>query len=153
MRINVKYTVINVFQQNYDTRLRSWYELRKKIESVDTQTKCVEIDCWWQLAPLVNHHLHILDSKTWPGPWDLLVENTYCTVARAVGMCYTLLLTGENDIELVEATDKTGDDVVLVLVDNAKYVLNYWPNTVLSSTLTDFTIKRHVDVSHIQSKL
>jgi hypothetical protein len=68
-------------------------------------------------------------------------------------MCYTLLLTGEKNIELVEATDKTGDDVVLVLVDSAKYILNYWPNTVLSSTLTDFTIKRHVDVSHIQSKL
>jgi len=145
--------VINVFQQNYDTRLRSWYELRKKIEYLDTQVKCVEIDHWWQQAPLVNHYLHILDSSTWPGPWDLLVENTYCTVARAVGMCYTLLLTGEKDIELVEATDKTGDDVVLVLVDNAKYILSYWPDTVLSNSLTEFTIKRHVDISHIQSKL
>jgi hypothetical protein len=145
--------VINVFQQNYDTRLRSWYELRKKIEYLDTQVKCVEIDHWWQQAPLVNHYLHILDSSTWPGPWDLLVENTYCTVARAVGMCYTLLLTGEKDIELIEATDNTGDDVVLVLVDNAKYVCNYWPSTVLSNSLTEFTIKRHVDISHIQSKL
>jgi hypothetical protein len=145
--------VINVFQQNYDTRLRSWYELRKKIESLDTETKCVEIDHWWQDAPLVNHHLHILDSNNWPGPWDLLVENTYCTVARALGMCYTLLLAGEKDIELVEATDKTGDDVVLVLVDNAKYILSYWPDTVLSNSLTEFTIKRHVDISHIQSKL
>jgi len=149
MRISVKYTVINVFQQNYDTRLRSWYELRKQIESLDTETKCVEIDRWWQDAPLVNHHLHILDSNAWPGPWDLLVENTYCTVARAVGMCYTLLLTGENDIELIEATD----NVVLVLVDNAKYILSYWPDTVLSNSLTEFTIKRHVDISHIQSKL
>jgi hypothetical protein len=35
MWISVKYTVINVFQQNYDTRLRSWYELRKKIEYLD----------------------------------------------------------------------------------------------------------------------
>lgn len=145
--------MINVFQQNYDTRLRSWYELRKQIESQNIQTKCVEIDNWWQQAPLVNHHLHILDNNTWPGPWDLLVENTYCTVARAVGMCYTLLLTGEKNIELVEATDKTGDDVVLVLVDSAKYVLNYWPNTVLSNTLTDFTIRRHVDVSDLQLKL
>jgi hypothetical protein len=68
-------------------------------------------------------------------------------------MCYTLLLTGEKDIELVEATDKTGDEVVLVLVDNAKYILSYWPNMVLSSNLSDFTIKRHVDVSHIQLKL
>ena len=145
--------MINVFQQNYDTRLRSWYELRTKIESLDIQTKCVEIDRWWQDAPLVNHHLHILDSNTWPGPWDLLVENTYCTVARAVGMCYTLLLAGEKDIELVEATDKTGDDVVLVLVNNAKYILSYHPETVLSNTLSEFTVKRTVSINHLLNNL
>jgi hypothetical protein len=144
---------MNVFQLNYDTRLRSWYELRAQIEGTLIQNKCVEIDEYWQKAPLVNHHLHILDSISWPGPWDLLVENTYCTVARALGMCYTLLLTGVNDIELVEATDINGEDVVLVLVDNAKYILNYWPNTVLSNTLNDFTIIRSVDISHLQLKL
>lgn len=104
---------MNVFQQNYDTRLRSWYELRTKIESLNIQTKCVEIDRWWQDAPLVNHHLHILDSNTWPGPRDLLVENTYCTVARAVGMCYTLSLVGITDIKMIEATDKMGEDLAL----------------------------------------
>ena len=145
--------MINVFQLNYDTRLRSWYELRTKIESLDTQTKCVEIDNWWQKAPLVNHHLHILDTNAWPGPWDLLVENTYCTVARALGMCYTLLLTGEKDIELVEATDKAGDDVVLVLVDNAKYILSYHPGTVLSNTLSEFTVKRTVSINHLSNNL
>jgi hypothetical protein len=144
---------MNVFQLNYDTRLRSWYELRAQIEGTLIQNKCVEIDEYWQKAPLVNHHLHILDSISWPGPWDLLVENTYCTVARALGMCYTLLLTGVNDIELVEATDINGEDVVLVLVDDAKYILNYWPNTVLSNTLNDFTITRSIDISHLQLKL
>jgi hypothetical protein len=144
---------MNVFQLNYDTRLKSWYELRSQIEGTLIQNICVEIDEWWQKAPLVNHHLHILDVDSWSGPWDLLVENTYCTVARALGMCYTLLLTGVDDIDLVEATDINGEDVVLVLVDNAKYILNYWPNTVLSNTLNDFTIKRHIDISAIQSKL
>ena len=145
--------MINVFQLNYDARLRSWYELRTKITELDTKEKCVFIDEFWQQAPLVNHHLHILDSNTLPNPWELLSENTYCTVARALGMCYTLLLTGEKDIKLVEATDRTGDDLVLVLVDNAKYVLNYWPNTVVNNCSKDFTIKRQVDISHIQQKL
>jgi len=144
---------MNVFQLNYDARLRSWYELRSQIEGTLIQNKCVEIDEWWQKAPLVNHHLHILDTNTWPGPWDLLVENTYCTVARALGMCYTLLLAGVNDIELIEATDVSSEDVVLVLVDNAKYILNYHPGTVLSNTLNNFTIKRHIDISELQLKL
>jgi len=144
---------MNVFQLNYDARLRSWYELRSQIEGTLIQNKCVEIDEYWQKAPLVNHYLHLQDINTWPGPWDLLVENTYCTVARALGMCYTLLLVGVNDIELVEATDRMGDDVVLVLVDHAKYILSYHPETVLSNTLNDFTIKRHVDISELKTKL
>jgi hypothetical protein len=144
---------MNIFQQNYDTRLYSWYELRTKIESFNIENKCIEIDRWWQQCPLVNHYLHILDTETWPGPWDLLVENTYCTVARALGMCYTLLLLDINDIQMVEASDKMGEDVVLVLVDNAKYILNYWPNTVVNNCLHDFTIKRHISINNLNKKL
>jgi hypothetical protein len=144
---------MNVFQLNYETRLNSWYNLRSTLEHSDTKTKCVEIDKWWQQAPLVNHHLHILDSENWPGPWDLLVENTYCTVARALGMCYTLHLMNINDIDLVEATDNQGEDMVLVLVDRAKYVLNYWPDTVVNNNSNNFSIKRHIDVSSIKLKL
>jgi len=144
---------MNVFQLNYDARLSSWYNLRSKLEDSDTKTKCIEIDKWWQQAPLVNHHLHILDSVSWPGPWDLLVENTYCTVARALGMCYTLLLIGISDIELVEATDANGEDVVLVLADSAKYVLNYWPDMVVNINSADFTIKRRISIADLHKKL
>lgn len=144
---------MNVFQLNYTARLQQWYDLRTRLIGLNMLEKCIEIDNWWQKAPLVNHHLHLLDSLAWPGPWDLLEENTYCTVARALGMCYTLLLIGVEDIELVEATDPQGEDMVLVLVDRAKYVLNYWPDTVVNNCSTDFTVKRHVDVSAIKLKL
>jgi len=144
---------MNVFQLNYVSRIRQWHDLRNSLESADINKKCIEIDNWWQKAPLVNHHLHILDQTGWPGPWDLLEENTYCTLARAIGMCYTLLLTGVTDIELVEATDETGNDVILVLVDRAKYVLNYWPNTVVNNCSTDFTIRRRLDISKLQQKI
>jgi len=145
--------VFNIFQVNYEARLQSWYGLRKQLQDCDTLKKCIEIDSWWQKAPLVNHHLHILDSDNWPGPWELLVENTYCTVARALGICYTLFLLEINDVVIVEATDIHGDDVVLVLVDNAKYVLNYWPDTVVNNCSNDFTIKRTIDISKLKLKL
>jgi hypothetical protein len=144
---------MNVFQLNYDARLSSWYNLRSNLKDSDTKTKCVEIDNWWQKAPLVNHHLHLLDSESWPSPWELLVENTYCTVARALGMCYTLLLLDITDIEIIEATDTNGEDVVLVLADSAKYVLNYWPDMVVNINSTDFTIKRRISVADLDKKL
>ena len=143
----------NIFQLPYDARLQSWYDLRASIKQTDIKTKCVMIDKWWQYAPLVNRHLHILDSNTWPGPWDLLVENSYCTLARALGMCYTLLLLQINDIKLAEASDSLGDDCLLVLVDNAKYILNYHPDTVISNKINDFTVKRTIDINHLKQKI
>lgn len=144
---------MNVFQLNYEARLSDWYDLRVHLEDSALEEKCVNIDTWWQRAPLVNHHLHILDSENWPDPWELLVENTYCEVARALGICYTLLLLDVNDVEMAEATDKMGNDVVLVLVDNAKYILNYFPETVLSNKLSDFNIKRTVSIDTIKTKI
>ena len=144
---------MNVFQLNYDSRLRSWYDLRQKLQNSDTQTKCVEIDKFWQAAPLINHHLHPNDVSSWPGPWDLLSENMYCELARGLGMVYTLLLLGITDVDFCLATNDNSEDVTIVLVDGAKYVLNYWPNTVLSNNLNDFTIVKKLDIDTIKTKL
>jgi hypothetical protein len=144
---------MNVFQLSYDARLQDWYKLRNQIKDSDILQKCIEVDNWWQHAPLVNHYLHPHDMDAWPDPWELLVDNTYCTIARALGMCYTLLLLEVKDIQLVEARNDVGEDAVLVLVDNAKYVLNYWPDTVISNNLSDFSITNQIDFTKITKKL
>lgn len=145
--------MMNVFQLTYDTRLQSWYELRKTLENSDTQTRCVEIDKWWQKAPLVNHYLHPDLVSEWPNPWELLVDNNYCTVARALGMYYTLILLGTKDVDFLVGKDDNKEDVILVTVDRAKYVMNYWPNMVLSSTLNDFNITKKIDLTEIIKKI
>ena len=143
--------MVNIFQTNYEARLRSWYELRQKLQTADIQTKCVEIDRFWQYAPLVNHHLHPFDVENWPGPWELISENTYCEVARGLGMIYTLLLLGVTDIDFCVATNDNSEEVVLVLVDHAKYVMNYWPEMVLNISSSDFTIKNKIDIDKIKN--
>lgn len=144
---------MNIFQNDYETRLQNWHDLKEKIKNQDSKTKCIEVDKWWQQAPLVSRHLHILDTETWPNPWELLVENTYCEVARGLGMCYTLYMAGEKTVEFVEAADVSGNDVVIVLVDDAKYILNYWPDTVLNNSLHDFRIKRKINITPLLEKL
>ena len=144
---------MNIFQSTYEARLQAWFQLRQSVTSLPIEQQCVTIDEWWQHAPLVNHHLHPHDISNWPDPWELLSENTYCEVARALGMCYTLHLIGVNDIELVLARNDTAEDVVLVLVDNAKYILNYWPNTVISNKLKDFKVVDHLDIKKIKDKI
>jgi len=145
--------MINVFQNTYDTRLQSWYQLRQSLENSTLEKKCIDIDNFWQKVPLVNHYLHLDNMDEWPSPWELIYDNNYCTVARGLGMAYTLLLLGIHDIVFAEATDYNNEDLVLVLVDRAKYVLNYWPNTVVNNCLQDFTIKKTVPITDIITKI
>ena len=144
---------MNIFQSTYEARLQAWFQLRQSVTSLPIEQQCITIDEWWQHAPLVNHHLHPHDIDNWPDPWELLSENIYCEVARALGMCYTLHLIGVDSIELVLARNETAEDVVLVLVDNAKYILNYWPNTVISNSLKDFKVVDTLDIKKIKDKI
>lgn len=144
---------MNIFQSTYEARLQDWFQLRQSVVNLPIEQQCITIDEWWQRAPLVTHHLHPLDMDSWPDPWELLSENIYCEVARALGMCYTLYLIGVNDIEMILARNETAEDVVLVLVDNAKYIMNYWPNTVISNSLKDFKVVQQLDLQTIIKKI
>lgn len=144
---------MNVFQLNFHERLRSWKDLRAHMSELSVEQACVECDRWWQRAPLINHYLHWTDTVNWPDPWTLLSENTYCTLTRALGMCYTLLMTDISDIELVQVSDCQCEEHNLVLVDNAKYILNFWPDSVLSTNLKDFSVLRSISLDNIKTKI
>jgi hypothetical protein len=144
---------MNVFLSDYYTRLRVWHELRASLQDTDLKTICIEVDKFWQWAPMSAHYLHIADVEDWPDPWNLLNDNDYCVYARALGMVYTLMLLGIKSIDIVEAIDYNRENVVLVLVDDAKYVINYWPNSVLNITLSDFTITKRLNISSLKKKI
>lgn len=143
----------NVFILDYESRLRSWSRLRTELTTSTLQNICIEIDKFWQRVPTNNHYLHPDFIKDWPSPWQLLFDNNYCSYSRALGMIYTLLLLGINKLELVEAIDDNSNEVVLVLVENAKYVLNYWPGTVVNNHIDSFSITRKLDISPLPSKI
>ena len=143
----------NVFILGFELRLRSWVDLREKVKHLDPIDQYQTIDDFWQQVPMSNHYLHTDFIKDWPDPWQLIHDNIFCSYARALGMIYTLLLLGNKSIDLVEAKDDNNNEVVLVLVDDAKYVLNYWPGTVLNNRLQDFVITRTLDWSPLLQKI
>ena len=83
----------------------------------------------------------------------MLSENTYCLLTRAIGICYTLVMSGISDVKLVIATDDQAEEHYLVLVDNSKYTLNYWPNSVLSTSLDHFTVLKELSLDPILNKI
>jgi hypothetical protein len=145
--------VTNIFLFDYELRLKTWAELRDTIKDLDVAQQCIEIDRFWQRAPISNYYLHTDYIKDWPDPWQLLADNNFCYYARALGMIYTFLLTGTKNLELVLAKDDNSNEVVLVLVDDAKYVLNYWPETVVNNHISDFTIIKTFDISPLTAKI
>jgi len=144
---------MNVFQSNFEHRLTEWRDLRKRIKNLEHLDRCVEVDRWWQQVPLISHHLHPNDTENWSDPWTLLSENTYCTLTRAIGICYTLLLSGETDVDLVVATDLNCEEHYLVLVGGVKTILNYWPNTVISNKLEDFSVVKTLSIDSLKQKI
>lgn len=145
--------MINLFLLDYSTRLREWHKLREKLKESDLQTICIEIDKFWQRTPLVNHYLHPADTPDWPNPWELISDNNYCKYARGLGMVYTLMLLGVKDVDFVDCLDDNNENVCLVLVDNAKYILNWYPDSVLNSHLSDFTNIKKIDTIPLKKKI
>ena len=143
---------MNPFQLTFNERLTSWRDLRQSVNTQALEQSCIAVDSWWQQAPLVAHHLHWQDLSNWSDPWTILSENTYCTLTRALGMCYTFVMNNI-DVELVLARDDVAEEHYLVLVDGAKYICNYWPNSVLSTTLSNFNVISSKDLESIKAKI
>jgi hypothetical protein len=144
---------MNPFQLTYIDRLKEWRDLRNSIKTQTLEEQCIAIDRWWQQAPLINHHFHWHDTQQWTDPWEMLSENLYCTLTRAVGMCYTLLMNDISDVQLVHAQDQQAEEHYLVLVDGSKYILSYWPNTVISNSLSNFKIISSKSLESMKNKI
>ena len=144
---------MNIFTLSFDQRLQDWYHLRQSLRGLDAETICIEVDKFWQQCPLNTYYLHPHDIKVWPNPWELLNENTYCYFARALGNIYTLLLLGIKDVDLLTAKDYNNVDVVLATVDNAKYVMNYWPASVVNTELSEFTDIKYINIDILKNKI
>lgn len=144
---------MNPFQYDYNHRLREWKNLRLLIRGQQLDNACIQVDKWWQQTPIINHHLHWADSESWPDPWTILSENIYCTLTRAIGMCYTLLLSDITQVKLIIAVDQNCEEHNLVVVGNAKYIINYWPDSVLSTNLNDFNVTRELSLETIKKNI
>ena len=144
--------MINVFLLDYYTRLREWFKLKESLNGQDLSTICIEVDRFWQRVPISTYYLHPDVIEEWPNPWELINDNNYCYYGRALGMVYTLLLLGVKDVDFVDAIDDNKVNVVVVIVDD-KFILNYWPNSVVDNKLSDFTITKHISIELLESKI
>lgn len=113
---------------DYTQRLRGWADLRDRASSLPKQEALQLINDWWFRTPWRPYLLHWDDWQTWPDPWQLLEENQFCDLARALGILYTVHLCDIASTVAIAQCSETH----LVLVDGGLYVLNWEPGTLLN---------------------
>ena len=140
-----------MWHSQFDRRLAAWNDLRNQSADQALPTLLQNINSWWHQTPWCPYHLHWDDQSTWPDPWQLLSDNVYCDLARALGIMYTVVLTDRSD--LADSSIIETESGNLVQINQGKYILNWGREVVLNTSLEQQKIKRVVDYNSIRSQL
>jgi hypothetical protein len=121
-----------IWSTTFANRLENWNLLRDQCQNLPIQTALEKINLWWFRAPWRPYYLHWDDQETWPDPWQLLSDNVYCDLARALGILYTISLLDRADMVDAKLV-LTEDGSNLVQVAKEKYILNWSPDNVVNT--------------------
>lgn len=129
--------------QTYQHRLQAWLDLRALCAELDLDSTISTIDQWWRRTPWRPYYLHWDDRADWPNPWQLLADNEYCDVARALGMLYTIKLLDRSDCK--DARMVCAQQGNLVLIQDGKYVMNWTADEIVNIQSTQIKIEQTLE--------
>jgi len=66
----------------------------------------------------------------------LIAKNTYCSLAKCLGMCYTICMLDRQDISSLCISEIDNNDYI-VQVNNGLYVLNWNVDEIVNITLLE----------------
>ncbi len=121
-----------IWPSSFAERLEQWNSLRINCQTVSVKTALENINSWWFQTPWQPYYLHWDDRPTWPDPWQLLNDNVYCDLARALGILYTVTMLDRADMADAKLV-LTQDGCNLVLVAKEKYILNWEPDSIVNT--------------------
>lgn len=132
--------------------LAEWNALRDRCNHTpDIEQILHQVNDWWFRVPIVSKHLHPQDVENWPDPWELLSDNLFCELARALGIVYTLMCIDRPELEDIEILVTDEDN--LVQVCQGKYILNWAPMTIVNNQAIENNIKYIVDSQRLKNKI
>lgn len=77
--------------RKFEERISVWLRFRQSLEtSADPITEAIN---FWNDVPMAARNLDPYDMETWPDPWEMIEENSYCEFGRLLAIAYTLKLT------------------------------------------------------------
>jgi hypothetical protein len=139
-----------MWPDTFATRLTSWTDLRNRVNTLPIELALLEINQWWSQTPWRPYYLHWDDQPAWPDPWQLLSDDIYCDLAKALGILYTISMLDRADMADAELV-LTEDGRNLVQVTQRKYILNWNPDSVVNTNQA-IKIKRRLVQSQIKKQ-
>ena len=135
---------------SFASRLESWNQLRDSCQTLPIEQALQAINTWWFDVPWRPYYLHWDDQLIWPDPWQLLSDNHYCDLARALGILYTITLLDRADLgDATLVLTQDGDN--LVQVAKSKYILN-WDRDTIVNTIQAVNIKKQLTQSAVKQQ-
>lgn len=119
-----------MWNNSFGGRLQSWATLRQQVADLPADECLTRINSWWFSAPWRPYGLHWDDRHIWPNPWQLLEESAFCSLARGLGILYTIAMLEREDFADAVLFETNQDN--LVQVQDKKYILNWYSDSVVN---------------------
>lgn len=140
-----------MWPKSFEERLESWASLRQQCAQSDVSACLQDINTWWFQTPWSAYHLHWDDQAEWPDPWQLLDDNIFCPVARALGIMYTIAMLDREDLQDSYMIEHLGSN--LVLIQDEKYILNWDPDQIVNISLGPSNSSRRISQEQVKQKI
>jgi hypothetical protein len=108
---------------SYENRLLTWKEFR---DTLCNETDPLEsVVNFWNNIPEDPRSIDPYDKETWPSPWELIEENSYCKYTKILAIAYTMLLSEccqDWHYEIKVGLDKTNSELYYILIANDRVI-------------------------------
>lgn len=133
---------MNPFLMSTQERLSQWKLVRTEIKSKPDLEQLQTIADFWAKAPLSTMAYDPEALDTYPTPWDMINENDWCQNSVAVGMDFTLRLSGwsADRLQILMLRDYDRSIQKLVVLVDGKYLLNYEYGSVSELPTTNYDV-------------
>jgi hypothetical protein len=120
-----------------ETKVIEWRRFRNSLQGVDD---LIDVQKFWYSAPYKKvSQLHD-ENDSWPTPWTLFNNMSYCDLSKALGMFYTISLApklSKLPLQLNLMHTFEGERICVVSVDNGKYILNFNKEKIINTNNID----------------
>lgn len=117
-----------MFKLNTSDRLDRWKSFRLGLNDLPIEKAIENTQEFWASCPFTPYYLDPMEADNWPNPWDLIIENYYCDLAKVLGIVYTLYLTDHKSSLNPEIRIYSGQNpnytYHIAYLCQGKYVLN-----------------------------